>query len=245
MIRKVALIITTYNRAELLKQCLHSLMKCNIDGITSMYIADDDSSDLQVYDLLKELVLMFRGLFPEKNLQVNSNIKNQGIKQNLTNAIDVALFHNHDTFINLDPDTIVTPDFIPRLLELKKRFPEHIVTGFNSASPRHPILRHANDYLIKKTVGGVNLCFDKQQYETIIQPALLQDKTDWDYAMSAKCTNGIIVAKPSVVQHIGMTSTMGHDYDQDIALDFPGFIPTPTKKPMPRFPRKGMIGNKI
>ena len=46
---KTALIITTYNRPDLLKQCLDSLRECDLSKLHAIYIHDDNSKDPKVF----------------------------------------------------------------------------------------------------------------------------------------------------------------------------------------------------
>ena len=68
--------------------------------------------------------------------------------------------------------------------------------------------------------GGGNLCFTWQTYVDYIRPALVNDL--WDFAMSNNIIRSggyLICASPSICQHIGMRSTLGHT-NADVAKDF-------------------------
>lgn len=130
---------------------------------------------------------------------------------------NLSFHYGNDYCINLDSDTIVKTDFVTRLLDLKKRFPDYIISGFNCNHPQNPVIETHEDYVMRKHANGINLLVDKQQYERIILPAL-SSTGNWDF--NSTHDKPFIVAKPSLVQHIGaQDSTMGHT-NGDVACDF-------------------------
>jgi hypothetical protein len=71
--------------------------------------------------------------------------------------------------------------------------------------------------VIKPAINGINMCFNKAQYETYIKPALLSNG-NWDASVS-KAAQKFAITVPSCVQHIGLQSSMGH-VGADVATDF-------------------------
>lgn len=67
------------------------------------------------------------------------------------------------------------------------------------------------------------MCFSRTQFDKYISPALLKEG-NWDYNTSIACQADIMpfaITRPSVVQHIGMISSMGHNHQEpDRAGDF-------------------------
>lgn len=202
-----ALIITTYNRPELLERCFMSVR--NMSAMPNLIIIiDDASSDKETHRLIGEFNTscdVIKLLKPE----------NKGINDSLLQACDIA-FRRCNVVINLDADAIVKPDFISRMLSLKQRFKRRIISGFNCNSHRNPVIEEGMDYVARKHCNGINMCFDYYQFTHIIKPALVKDG-NWDF----NSTHGVpfIISKPSLVQHIGHSySSMGHkggDYAQD------------------------------
>lgn len=203
-----ALIITTYNRPDLLAKCLDSLRQADLSKVDHIIFVDDCSSDTRVADLI--------GDFRHPFISVAISDKNVGIKQSLISGYDIA-FHSCDYAINLDPDAIVKPNFIAELLRLKQEQPEFIISGFNCNHPQNPVISTHDGYVLRKHCNGINMLIDKEQYETIIKPALLSNG-NWDFNSTHKLP--FVIAKPSLVQHIGADdSTMGHNKG-DVACDF-------------------------
>jgi len=214
---KVALIVTTFNRAKYLSQTLNSLRGIEYPDDFLLIFVDDKSTDVDTIKLLNEFAL---GTLPIVKLFKKEN---KGITDSLKLGVETAISLGCDTFINLDADAIVKPNFISRLIELKKKFKEKIVSGFNSKNKdgdvlRNPIIQEYADLIEKRYCNGINMCFDKEQYLDIVKPAL-SSNGNWDFN-THKHTTSFIIAKPSLVEHIGIESSMGHSNNPDIAFDF-------------------------
>ena len=215
---KTALIVTTYNRPEYLKRCLDSLIPL-IEQPDILVIVDDASNNKETINLIANFTKSFPNLF-----QCIFFKENGGIKSSLRAGVQSAYSLGAELFINLDGDAIVKPNFITELKQLHTDFGgEYIISGFNSLNKnadgtlRNPILSEGGTHIKKKHANGINMCFDIRQYDSIIWKAL-QSKGNWDF--DAKQEQGFIIAKPSLVQHIGINSSMGHNENPDVAADF-------------------------
>lgn len=216
----IALIITTYNRPEYLSRCFDSLSKIDIYGVPLMIIISDDCSTN--INTLKQI-----SSFKLHNVNVVTirTKQNSGIKQSLLQACTAAFTRYNCTYaINLDSDAIVKPDFVKRLLQLKRAYPIYIASGFNSmnknkdGSLRNPIIIQEQNYYIKKYINGINMIFDKKDFYNVIKPAL-ESNGNWDFN-THNYSSGFIIARPSLVEHIGLNSSMGHTENPDVAFDF-------------------------
>lgn len=203
-----ALIITTYNRPEYLLQCLDSIMA--LTEFPELLIIVDDASDLDTKKILYDYDTL---IDHQRHLYKSTNL---GIKDSLEKGFTYAFKHGAELVINLDGDAIVKPNFITRLKELHTRYPDHICSGFNCDNPKNPILYEAEDYVLRNHCNGINMCFNRRQYEQWIMPALLREG-NWDFNSTHNLP--FVISKPSVVQHIGLESSMGH-VNPDIACDY-------------------------
>ena len=215
---KTALVIPVYNRPEYVVQCFESLKA--LTTLPDIIIINDDASTDPMLDKL------WRSLNDDLGIVYWDTVdKNAGVRARLVSGIDHAFENGADLVINLDSDAVVKPDFIAHLLTLHTAVGagEHIVSGFNCKSESNKSLRDNEPYDIKPFCNGINMCFNKKQYEKYIRPSLLK-VGNWDQETSFACQKDnlpFIIAKPSVVQHIGLVSSMGHNHQEpDRANDF-------------------------
>lgn len=227
--KKLAVLIATYNRPQYLKRCLESVAAADLSQVRTIMIVDDHSTDRETINLINDFEL------PQVELIKAFSPENRSIKYSLQLGFDL-LFLTHTVCTNLDGDAIVSPDAFNRLIAMQKRFTGRITTGFNcrtknkDGSERHVVVEEKKDYNTKKSVGGINMIFNSMVYAEIVKPALaksLKNKLNWDHQACLTSVNGygrdIICLKPSVVQHIGVESSMGHSAGgepPDIADDF-------------------------
>jgi len=211
---KLGIIVTTYNRPKYLKQCLESLQRAELPEGTFIVIVDDASTDAEVDNVI--------AVFCAKNKWYRfKKFKNEGIKKLIRDGIGVFQEKDYphkfkfDLIINLDGDAIVRNDFATELIKLHERFPNQLITGFEctnknpDGSPRHKTIGEGQGFKIRQTVGGINLCFTPKMYNDWILPAL-NTSGNWDQRACLNAGNGVICASPSLIQHIGLESSMGH-----------------------------------
>lgn len=215
---RIGLLITTFNRPEYLTHCLESVSKIEFDSDLTVLVIDDNSSDSKTLELIDQ--------FQSDKFEIRKMYlpKNKGIANALRIGFNYLFASGCELVTNLDGDAIVKPEFLSVLTALKSRFPDCIVSGFNtqSADPKTGIIRHQTigqfqDYCLKQTVGGINMMISDVQYKAFVLPALLQTG-HWDWNV-CKRVKSFIVSTPSVVQHIGIGQGMNLN-NPDIAFDF-------------------------
>lgn len=221
---KLGIVICSCNRAKYLQECFDSLRRANIPDNTLVIVSDDCSTDPDTKKLLQEC-----------ELTVLNKEKKGGIWDSMTSGVDFLFSHGCDIVINLDSDAVVANNFVEVLLSLRRHNEGRIVTGFNSktrnkdGSARHTVIGMGDGYELKKSVGGINMVFDKELYEKYIKPALVgqgRGGDNWDRQAciaAMKDDKPIVCSVPSVVNHIGVVSAMGHaggGEPMDIAEDF-------------------------
>lgn len=222
---KPALIVCSYNRPSLLRKCLDSLLAADLSQLKIIILIDDFSDNQEAKEVLRNFRL------PGVETYIICKEERRGIKDSLIKGFDLA-FTKCDYAINLDADSIISKDFLKRLLWLKLEFRDNIVCGFNTTvKNRNPIIEEHETFFKKKYASGINMCLNKEQYEKYVLPALLMQIGNWDFEASklheadGKC---VIVPKPSLLQHTGISeSTMGHistseppDYAEDFVMPF-------------------------
>lgn len=183
----IALIITCYNRSDYVRRCFSSLEKADLTGVKIIVV--DDASTEEMPDLPGcEIVLR--------------HSRNSGIKSALYTGIMYAMGNGCREFINLDSDAIVDPDFVPKLIALKRDTGAPIVSGFRTHSD--------GDRPTRRSCNGINMYFDMEAFHKYISPALqVPSYSNWDF--DATKTLDVPICNPGVIQHIGYQSSMGHD----------------------------------
>ncbi len=211
---KVALIIPFHNRPECLKKCLASL-PTSPKG-TTVILINDFSTDLLAIEIANTFTL--KGA----KVELHNMPRNAGIKGVLKYGFDYA-FKMHTHVINLDSDCIVADNFWD-ILDYTGT--HQIISGINSTNYdkgklRNPIISESKNFVEKRHANGQCLALTKLTYKKYIEPALSKPG-NWDYNVSELCKS-VICVKPSLVQHIGVVSAMGHNIygEPDVALDFP------------------------
>lgn len=219
------LIITTFNRPNYLQQCFDSLRRSDLSQIEKVLVIDDHSTDQETIRLINEFEI------PGVEIVKIRKGKNKGIKDSLAIGYLIAFEHSN-IVINLDGDAIVKGSWVNTLLYLKEQFPNNIVCGFNTTvKNRNPIIEEHPIYFKKKYASGINMVLNKDQYEDYVLPAISKPIGNWDFDSSKLHEadgKAVIVSKPSVIQHIGISeSSMGHisaseppDYAEDFVMDF-------------------------
>lgn len=200
---KTALVIPIYNRPEYVRECFESLERLTVKPDIIM-ICDDGSTEQ----------------LPELSIEHDKIISSGrcGVKATLLTGIDTVFNMGADLVINIDSDAVVKPDFVEDLTGLHQFLQgKYICSGFNN--PKEPIVeRDFEQWVFKAHANGINMCFNREQYEQHIKPALLAKSGNWDY-MASESAGRVAITVPSCVQHIGLKSSMGH-VGADVALDF-------------------------
>lgn len=197
----LGIVITSYNRFDYLEKCLESFSQSDFPAETIVTIIDDKSADYRV----KELLTNFR--LEKVALLIQLNKKRKGNQKNIVTAFDNFCELGCDLLMNLDNDAIVKREWLRVLLELQNKYPDRIVSGFDA--PRHKANKYFGNYVFKKSIGGINLLLTADLYKTFLRKTLL-NYHHWDWRMSQLRKSDFVVARPSMVQHIGSISTLGH-----------------------------------
>jgi len=214
---KYGLAIACHNRPEYVKKSLESLKKTVLNDIY-ICIIDDKSDNKETIELIKN--------FHIDNVKIEKiySDKNEGIGKTLIKAFDI-LSPKCEYLIILDSDTLLNKKWLIKLqdsydaaVKSDLKYPNHIVTGFNcQQSCGHKTVKEYDNFIVKKTIGGINMFFKKELYHEIFKGCLQGDS--WDWCVCEKMP-GFIATKPSVVQHIGKNGMFSSGERYDNAEDF-------------------------
>jgi glycosyltransferase involved in cell wall biosynthesis len=208
---RIGLVITIHNRPEYLKRTFESLKKSKLHN-TTIYLVNDASFDKKTNKLFQEFYMPGVEIIREKN-PIRKNMF-----YGLRKGWDYFYNNGYEILSNIDSDVDLKPHWQQKLIELYLKYPKRIITGFNTISGgRHAIVHEMPDCYYKNTIGGINMLFDRSLYD-IVEPCL--SHRNWDWQVCRAYDKYFIVSKPSVVQHIGFSSTQRHYDDVDVALDY-------------------------
>lgn len=211
---KTGIIVPVYDRWEYFRRTLISLNASIIPAGCYFYFV----SDAIVDDPTDRLFHYFNFKHPVKRIY---HSKNSGVSLSLRTGYEAAIKDNCNILVNVDSDVIVKKDWLEKLFSLHGLFPNAVITGFNSNSRDHKIIKKGDGFLIKSSAGGVNFLISDKIYNRYFYKKLVNFK-GWDWAVSRELSSNkipIIVTTPSVVQHIGVHSSLNH-YVCDVAEDF-------------------------
>lgn len=224
---KVLILIPVYNRLELFNDCIQSILKSKIphDKYDIQFFVLDDNSFQE--EQIRIIVRNFSQILKDKcKVHYHRSNFNKGINAILLFGIEYCFStFEADTIAILDSDTIVSLLCLPVLLALHKYFPDTIVSGFNTTTGgRHLVVDHCDGYVTKRTIGGINMVFNRSVYVKHVKNSFMGDKHwDWRVCHSITCDDRLfIVSKPSVIQHTGIKEGMhvGPGFQPDVAEDF-------------------------
>lgn len=212
--KKAVIVSPVFNRPDCVAQCIATLRLLKPNP-WEIILVDDASYDPHTIAIVNGAT-GFNMVKHEQNTGVRGSIKT-----GCTIAFeDLAA----DLVIVLDSDAIVKPNMVDRLVDLHNRY-GNITSGFNTHNIKNPIEETGDGCVFKKHVNGINVCFSHDQYDQYVSPAL-NINGNWDYNTSLRYQEDgklFTITAPSVVQHIGLVSSMGHTNGgvrPDLAYDY-------------------------
>jgi hypothetical protein len=211
----IGIVITVFNRPKYLRQTLDSILASSIPTTNFLVVVvNDASTNLEIPNILDEYSKKF------SQFHVITNKTNKHVWKSLPIGLDYLFLKNTDIMMNLDSDAIVRKDWLEKIIDLHKEYPTSIISGFNTTR-NHPIGSERPTCYTKVSAGGINYVFRWGDYLSIIRPAFLRDSSwDWGVCDAIKEKGReLLITKPSVIQHIGVESTLGH-HNIDVADDF-------------------------
>ena len=218
---KYGIVLCCYNRYDYLKQTLDSLSQSKLNDCI-LCIIDDFSKDKNVIDLINNFNL--------NNIKIHKirNEKNLGISLSLLKGLNY-IYPKCKYMVNIDSDVIMKKNWLQILNKTHDDFINNlksnnvIVTGFNCVkSCSHKIIKEYETFYIKKSLGGINLFFDRNLFY-IFEDILLNKGNGWDWELVKFCNKNnikMISTKPSVIQHIGIDGMNSKNKRYDYAEDF-------------------------
>lgn len=222
---KIIMMISTYNRKEILEKSISSLKKVKKLEEVEIEIYDDKSSE---YD---EQYLKEKITFAKKITVRNENLK---ADRNMYTMYKDFLKTDGDYLLQVDSDMIYNEDFLSIIQKITKLKEKAIYSLYNSTL--HDFFQNIEEKYIdkiefgrKRDIGGACVLFSREIIEEIINNIKIkkQDFTSYDYKWSRYLNSKnipIYVSRISFIQHLGLG---GQNNKKISTIDLgKGFIPS-------------------
>lgn len=235
----VGVVITAYERPDVLRTTLESLAASELDEDVIVVVVDDYSRQKTTVNIIKNFTLKKATLV---KLRLS---RNRGLLNAMLTGFD-KIEDRVAYLINLDPDVYVKKNWVKSLVRTFESISDDniILTGFNTLT--HPILQCSETevpefqnkcckkfddgmfYCEKKDIGGINFFYSRNFYKRAIKPVLLSEAKgdwqswDWNVVHFMQMNNfKMITSSPSLIQHLGTSGTnTSPDGGYDFAPDF-------------------------
>jgi mannosyltransferase OCH1-like enzyme len=150
-------VITAYNRSKITSATIKSINDSFIPNDLLFIVIDDNSTENMKFDLKNDHIIIKKD-------------NNYGVANSLAVGWDLAYAMNIPFLLNLDSDVAVSRNWLCKILSTYHNFTKTekdqcIITGFNGQN--HNVIKKHDDYLIKESIGGINLFFSKDNYPII------------------------------------------------------------------------------
>ncbi len=221
---KFGIILCCFDRPEYLEKTLDSLKKSNLDN-TIICIIDDHSSNSKTIDLIQNFTI------PGIDIIKIRNKSNIGINHSLLKGFN-KIYPLCEYMTNIDSDVIMKSNWLDKLYKTyisTEKYDinayEFIVTGFNCKKCHHKIIKSYPEFHIKRSIGGINMFFHRNIYDTLFKDILTNSPKNygWDWNIVNKSNElniKLITTNPSVIQHIGYKGLNSNETMADIAEDY-------------------------
>ena len=220
------IVLCCYNRPEFLKKTLISLSISNLEN-TIICIIDDYSQNKETISLIRNYNI------PGVKIIKKRNSRNYGVSKSLLDGFE-TLYPLCKYLTNIDSDVIMKRDWLDKLkytyeevskLKSKLNARDFVITGFNCKNCMHPIIKTYPNLYLKKSIGGVNMFFNRKLFIPLFSKVLKSSNKNhgWDWSIvriGKKLDIVMITTRPSVIQHIGFSGLNSSSRRYDIAKDF-------------------------
>jgi len=229
---RLGIVVPLFSRSDYVEQFLDSLKRSVLDDC--MIVLMDESTTAKNitadHQRVRQMVADFELDDSTKNAALVKVSKRAHGNMHDSILYGMDLMYDYCDFLStIDSDTIQNRDWITRMFAAFDSVdsPCALMSGFNVVSTRHVVTQVFPQHILKTSVGGCHMFFNRSIYPAIIRPCLISHKWDSNIVDNAR-RHGLIIAttNPSVVQHIGVNTSVTHraktrkEPSPDIALDF-------------------------
>jgi len=226
--KKIILLIRSYNRPEYLEQTLKSVLASDIDICIKRYIYDDCSDNEKTNEILtNENYINVNG----KEMIILKGNENKGVKMSFIEALNYINNDNNNEddllICSIDNDVIVKTNFISTILNEYQNIYNHynsyeiLLTGFNPTNAHSNMVEEFGSFYRKNSCGGVNFIFHIKFLDFI--KTFWEENLDWGINFAMKDRGmPLLCLKKGILNHIGLNglnSSQNHvDEDTNFSM---------------------------
>jgi hypothetical protein len=212
----LGIVIPTFNRPEYLKYVFYSLSLSDITESIILLIFDDGSEEIT-----QQLIKKFKLNIPIIKIFINKlNIVSQdsytiipgsAFPFTIRYGFDILFQLGTKYVMNSDSDAMFTMNWLQILFTMLRKIedPRFILSGFRCADEFHKVTFDYPDYAHLSSFGGINFTCNKQTFYEIAKDNIYDFTFDWKVSNACNDNNiTIYLTKPSIVQHIGVHSSI-------------------------------------
>ena len=215
---RLGVVIPTFNRPEYLKYTLFSIANSDLSGQSSVFLLFDDTSAEDTVQLIRDFKLgsipIIKIFTNRINLTKQNNytvLPGSAFPFTIRYGCDILFQLGCEYVMNSDSDAMVCHDWLrivnTTLDKLQDKY--FILSGFRCQESYHKVLSEGPDYALLNSLGGISMTFNKATFYDTMYDSIYDYSFDWILSDTFKKRNyPIYLTKPSIVQHIGVHSSI-------------------------------------
>lgn len=221
---KYGILVPTFGRYEYTKRSLESLRDSVLPKGETLLIIMDESLTKDV-DMDKRNTNEYLKSFNMDGIsmiQIHKK-KHGNMFESLLVGLDL-IYNRCEYVMNLDSDTIHKPGWLDGVMqtdaEARRDHPGKIIVCTGYDSNQHRVVEQGN-YRIKDCLGGCHMSFRSSDYVEFLRCTLISSKWDTNLSYQVSRLGGkLICTVPSVIQHIGVDSSVRSEKNGDQSTDY-------------------------
>ena len=214
----LGVMIPTFNRPEYLKYTFHSLSISELDTHQLIFLIFDDGSSENTEQLIRNarwgnipIIKIFTNRVNIVTQNEYTILPGNAFPFTIRYGIEILFELGAVYVMNSDSDAMFASTWLYTITETLAKMKDHyfILSGFRCDDQFHKLVSEEEDYAILASLGGINFTCNRQTFYDIVQPLIYDFSFDWLLSDACKTKSiTIYVTNPSIVQHIGVNSSI-------------------------------------
>jgi len=216
---RLGVVIPTFNRPEYLKYTLYAISQSDLSGCPIVFLLFDDTSAPDTVALIRgfnlgptiPIIKIFTNRINLTKQNKYTILPGSAFPFTIRYGCDILFQLGCEYVMNSDSDAMVCHDWlsiVTRTLDkIKDKY--FILSGFLSQETYHPVIEDGPYYAKLGSLGGISMTFNKTTFYDLMYDSIYDYSFDWIISYKFKqCQYPIYLTKPSIVQHIGVHSSI-------------------------------------